>query len=75
MREQHPDAAALMILARVLSQQYLHPVLREQGGAYGGGAAYDQTTGLFRFIPTGTQSSLRRSMFFVLQAIGSTNTL
>ena len=38
-----------MILARVLSQQYLHPVLREQGGAYGGGASYDQTTGLFRF--------------------------
>ena len=49
VREQHPDAAALMILARVLSQQYLHPVLREQGGAYGGGASYDQTTGLFRF--------------------------
>ena len=24
-------------------------MLREQGGAYGGGASYDQTTGLFRF--------------------------
>ena len=49
VKEQHPDAAALMILARVLSQQYLHPMLREQGGAYGGGASFDQTTGLFRF--------------------------
>lgn len=49
VREKHPDSAPLTILARLLSQHYLHPVLREQGGAYGGGATYDQTTGLFRF--------------------------
>ena len=49
VREGHEDAAPLMVLARILSQQYLHPVLREQGGAYGGGASFDQTTGLFRF--------------------------
>ena len=32
VREKHLDSAPLTILARLLSQQYLHPVLREQGG-------------------------------------------
>ena len=36
----HPDAAALSIAGRLLTHQVLHAKLREQGGAYGGGASY-----------------------------------
>jgi len=45
----HPDAAALVVLGNVLQNGYLHTALREQGGAYGGGAGYDGNTGAFRF--------------------------
>ena len=43
----HADAPALAVLAQLLQQQLLHPLLREQGGAYGAHAAYDATGGLF----------------------------
>lgn len=46
---QHPDAPALMVLSQFLRHGYLHRALREQGGAYGGGATYDNDTGAFRF--------------------------
>jgi Zn-dependent M16 (insulinase) family peptidase len=36
----HADAAALAVGARILTNRWLHPKLREQGGAYGGGAGY-----------------------------------
>ncbi|TGG95684.1 peptidase M16 [Natronospirillum operosum] len=45
----HPDAAALAVLAGVLSNGFLHRAVREQGGAYGGGASYDLSNGVFRF--------------------------
>ena len=45
----HPDAPALRILGTFLRNGYLHRAIREQGGAYGGGAGYDQDTGSFRF--------------------------
>jgi presequence protease len=45
----HPDAPALQVLGEFLSNGYLHRALREQGGAYGGGASYHQDTGSFRF--------------------------
>lgn len=47
--EEHEDAPALAVLAGVLRNGFLHRVLREQGGAYGGGATADQSNGLFRF--------------------------
>ncbi len=47
--ENHTDAAALSVLAGVLSNGYLHKAIREQGGAYGGGAGYDAANGIFRF--------------------------
>lgn len=47
--ETHPDAAALTVLGGVLRNGYLHRAIREQGGAYGGGASHDQGNGLFRF--------------------------
>ncbi|MEX1057122.1 MAG: insulinase family protein [Natronospirillum sp.] len=46
----HPDAAPLAVLGGVLSNGFLHTAIREQGGAYGGGANYDITNGVFRFF-------------------------
>jgi Zn-dependent M16 (insulinase) family peptidase len=46
---EHPDAATLVVLGNFLQNGYLHTALREQGGAYGGGASYDSDTGTFRF--------------------------
>lgn len=45
----HADAPALVVLANFLRNGYLHRVLREQGGAYGGGADYNGDIGAFRF--------------------------
>ncbi|MEZ5571555.1 MAG: insulinase family protein [Halioglobus sp.] len=47
--EQHPDAAALTVLGGFLRNGYLHRAIREQGGAYGGGAAQDSSVAAFRF--------------------------
>ena len=46
----HPDAAALTVLGGVLRNGYLHRAIREQGGAYGGGASQDSQSGAFRFF-------------------------
>ena len=45
----HPDAAALTVLASFLRNNFLHRAVREQGGAYGGGASFDPDCGAFRF--------------------------
>ncbi len=45
----HPDAPALQVLAGVLRNGFLHRAIREQGGAYGGGASYQADTGAFHF--------------------------
>ena len=45
----HPDAMPLAVLSIILTHGFLHRAIREQGGAYGGGAQYDMNTGLFRF--------------------------
>ena len=45
----HKDAAALMVLGGFMKNGFLHRVVREQGGAYGGGAGYDSDAGAFRF--------------------------
>lgn len=47
--ESHEDSAALTVLAGVLRNHYLHPAIREKGGAYGGGAGHDGVNGVFRF--------------------------
>ena len=46
----HPDAAGLMVLARLLRGGYLHREIREKGGAYGGMASYDATAGLLSLL-------------------------
>lgn len=45
----HPDAAPLTVLGGFLRNGFLHRVIREQGGAYGGGAGQDNTIAAFRF--------------------------
>lgn len=45
----HKDAAALSVLSTFLKNGYLHTAIREQGGAYGGGASQDSNTGSFKF--------------------------
>ena len=45
----HEDAAALSVLGGFLRNGYLHRVIREQGGAYGGGASHEPANACFRF--------------------------
>lgn len=45
----HEDAAALTVLGGVLRNGFLHRAIREQGGAYGGGASQDASVAAFRF--------------------------
>jgi presequence protease len=45
----HPDAATLTVLGGFLRNGFLHRVIREQGGAYGGGASQDSSIAAFRF--------------------------
>ncbi|RLA39461.1 MAG: hypothetical protein DRQ64_06865 [Gammaproteobacteria bacterium] len=46
----HADAAPLSVLGGFLRNGYLHRAIREQGGAYGGGAGQDNNGGAFRFF-------------------------
>jgi Zn-dependent M16 (insulinase) family peptidase len=46
---QHRDAAALTVLGGFMRNGFLHRAIREQGGAYGGGASQDSGIAAFRF--------------------------
>ncbi len=46
---EHADGAALSVLGGFLRNGYLHTAVREQGGAYGGGATQDTNTAAFKF--------------------------
>jgi Zn-dependent M16 (insulinase) family peptidase len=45
----HSDAPILCVLGGVLRNGFLHRTIREQGGAYGGGASQDNNSASFRF--------------------------
>ena len=45
----HPDAPKLTLLAKVLSNNFLHREIREKGGAYGSGAGQGGD-GIFSFM-------------------------
>lgn len=45
----HEQSAAFAVLSQVLTNGFLHRVIREQGGAYGGGAVYKPLSGEFSF--------------------------
>ena len=46
---EHADAAALSVLGGFLRNGFLHTAIREQGGAYGGGATHDANIAAFKF--------------------------
>lgn len=46
----HPDAPTLTVLSAFMRNGFLHRAIREQGGAYGGGASHDANIGAFRFF-------------------------
>ncbi len=46
----HPDVAPLTVLGGFLCNGFLHRVIREQGGAYGGGANQDSANACFKFF-------------------------
>ena len=46
----HADAPALSVLSAFLRNGFLHRTIREQGGAYGGGASHDPNIAAFRFF-------------------------
>ena len=46
----HPDAPILSVLGAFLRNGFLHRSIREQGGAYGGGASHDPNIAAFRFF-------------------------
>ena len=46
---EHEDAAVLSVLGGFLRNGFLHTAIREQGGAYGGGAGHDASISAFRF--------------------------
>ncbi len=47
---EHPDSAALVVLGGFMRNGFLHRAIREQGGAYGGGASQDTNIAAFRFF-------------------------
>ena len=47
---EHADAPALSVLGGFLRNGFLHRSIREQGGAYGGGASQDSASASFRFF-------------------------
>ena len=69
----HPDAAAFMVLGAYLRNSFLHTAIREQGGAYGGGAGYDGNSCSFRFYSyrdprlSETFSAFQQSIDWLLQ--------
>ncbi|KAL2857173.1 Metalloenzyme, LuxS/M16 peptidase-like protein [Aspergillus pseudoustus] len=45
----HPASASLSVLSQLLTHNYLHPEIREKGGAYGAGASNNPIKGIFGF--------------------------
>lgn len=46
---ENADSAPLRVLAKLVSAKFLHPEIREKGGAYGGGATSNPSSGVFSF--------------------------
>lgn len=72
----HEDAAAFSVLGGYLRNNFLHTAVRERGGAYGGGASYDNDAGVFRFYSyrdprlEGTLQDFDASLEWMLQDKG-----
>ena len=46
----HPDAAPLTVASYIMDNKTLHSLVREQGGAYGGGSSCQPLSGTFQFF-------------------------
>ena len=46
---ENANSAPLRVLAKLVSAKFLHPEIREKGGAYGGGATSNPSSGVFSF--------------------------
>lgn len=70
---EHADAPVLEVLGPFLRNGYLHRAIREQGGAYGGGAGHDGDVAAFRFYSyrdprlTETLADFDRAIDWLLQ--------
>lgn len=70
----HPDAAKMQVLAAFLRDQFLHRVIREEGGAYGASASQSSGSGCFTLSSyrdprlAGTYADFDRAIDHVLTA-------
>ncbi len=77
----HADSPALTVLGQFLRNGYLHRAIREQGGAYGGGASHDSAHGIFKFFSyrdpriAGTLQDFQASVQWVLNTTHEARTL
>ncbi len=68
----HEDSTALTVLGAFLKNGYLHRAIREQGGAYGGGASHDANHAVFKFYSyrdprlQGTLDDFQQSIHWLL---------
>ena len=68
---------SLQASEQLLTFKYLHKYIREQGGAYGGGASYDALNGLFSFYsyrdpkPFESENKFVASTKFIMDKISS----
>ncbi|KAJ1674938.1 Mitochondrial presequence protease [Spiromyces aspiralis] len=68
----HPDSVKLQTLAKLLTPNFLHREIREINGAYGGGATFTATQGIFSFFsyrdpnPVNTIKTFERSVEWIL---------
>ena len=67
---EHEDAAALTVLGEFMRNGFLHRTIREQGGAYGGGASHDAANAISVFILTVTHGCRRRWTISTAPSIG-----
>lgn len=54
----HPDGPKLDVLSSLVSLQYLHPLIREKGGAYGAGLRSGRALRFFTYRDPNLESSL-----------------
>ncbi|RAO67011.1 uncharacterized protein BHQ10_003023 [Talaromyces amestolkiae] len=65
-----PNSASLSVLSQLLTHKYLHPEIREKGGAYGAGASNGPIKGIFTLSsyrdpnPTNTLNVFKKTGIF-----------
>lgn len=65
----HPDSPALLVLSQFIGDKYLHPELREKGGAYGAQATFRREGGQFIML-TSQDPNVARTYRTFDEAVG-----